>query len=153
VSEQTPDREALDTAKVLTDGMSDLAAEVKALHTYGRHNRRFIVFDVALTVLLTVVTVIAVHAGQSASSATADASAARTVAAAQHTNLIVSCRLGNQTRASEVQLWSHLAAISKPQPGTTPQQKAKSKRAITGLLAYIRRTFAPRPCAKLYRLP
>jgi hypothetical protein len=144
VTEPTPEREALATAKSLIEGVRALGEEVKGLRGSVHRSWWYIGVDVALTIVLAVVTVIAIHASS-------DASGARAAASAEHSSLIAACLLGNQTRAQEIDLWDHLAAISKPGPGETKRQIAKGQREVGMLLAYIKATFAPRPCAKLYR--
>ena len=56
------------------------------------------------------------------------------------------CQAGNASRAQQVTLWDHFAAISKPPPHQTPAQAAARRKAINGILAYIRHVFAPRNC-------
>jgi hypothetical protein len=153
VTEPTPDREALDTAKGLTEQVKGLREEVKGLRTYGRRSRWYIFIDVALTIVLAVVTVVAIHASQDATTARSSAASAKTAAAAEHSSLLASCVLGNQTRAQEIQLWTHLAQVASPAPHLTRAQIAQNRKKVAALLAYIRTVFAPRPCQKLYRLP
>ncbi len=57
------------TAQELTAALGVVAGEVKALRRYGRRNRKFIIFDIALTVLLSAVGFLAVHATHSAEQA------------------------------------------------------------------------------------
>lgn len=143
MTDGTPDREALDTAQDLTAALGKMAAEVKRLRTYGRHNRKFIFFDIALTVLLTVFGYLSVHAVN-------QASGARQIAAAEHANLVAACRAGNQTRAEQVTLWTHLAQVSTPPPRATKAQRAKDRQKIAALLRYIHKTFAAKDCAAVY---
>jgi hypothetical protein len=96
-----------------------------------------LILDVALTVIVSVTAVEASNAGNRANQTVAQL----------HTTQLTSCRAGNQTRAQEVQLWMHLAAVSAS-PKTTPAQRA----SVGKLLAYIRATFAPRNCGVLYHL-
>ena len=57
------------------------------------------------------------------------------------------CRLGNESRAQQVTLWTRLVAISKPPPGQTRAQARQRAATIRVFIAYVRRLFAPRNCA------
>lgn len=129
MSENTPDREALDAAGRLTDALAKTAAEVSALRRYGRHNRWFIAFDIVLTVLLTLSGGIAVHAVQTATRADS----------AQ----LALCRAGNTARAQQAELWDYLISLSKP-PRT-----AQGRRLVGEFEHHLRVVFAPRDCARL----
>ena len=60
------------------------------------------------------------------------------------------CQAGNESRAQQVTLWTHLIQISVPPPHQTPAQKAQ-RAALTGaFLRYVRQVFAPRNCAANY---
>jgi hypothetical protein len=56
------------------------------------------------------------------------------------------CQSGNEFRASQVTLWTHLVAISTPPTGQTPAQAAQRRALISTFLAYVRQVFAPRDC-------
>ena len=56
------------------------------------------------------------------------------------------CQAGNDSRAQQVTLWTHLIAISAPPPHQTAAQKAAREKLVTGFLAYVRKVFAPRDC-------
>ena len=133
-----------ETARALTNALHDMTAELGRVKTTLRRSKRVIIavtagllLDVALTV---VVSVTAVQAGN------ASAKANSTVAQL-HSTQVSSCRAGNQTRAEEVALWTHLAALSATSGRTPAQRKADDQ-----LLAYIRHTFAPRNCTAVYKL-
>lgn len=149
MTEQTPSQNPLQAALAavtdLASRVTTLTAEVVRLRTYGRHNRWFIAIDIILTIGFAFATYVAVDA-----SSAADRNG---VTISQlHQAQVASCRGGNQTRSQEIQLWAHLAAVSKPAPGSTPKEVAASKREVAQLLAYIRMTFRPRDCAALYRI-
>ena len=57
------------------------------------------------------------------------------------------CEAGNESRAQQITLWTHLVAISAPPPHQTAAQKAARAKLIAGFLAYVRQVFAPRDCA------
>ena len=59
------------------------------------------------------------------------------------------CQAGNESRAQQVKLWSHLAAISVPPPHETPAARERREAAVTALLRYVRQVFAPRDCNHL----
>jgi len=56
------------------------------------------------------------------------------------------CETGNDFRADQVTLWTHLAAISTPPPHETAAQTARRLALVRQLLAYVRKVFAPRDC-------
>jgi hypothetical protein len=131
VTEPQPDPVA--TAQGLTKALTDVAAEVQQLRKYGRRNRLFIVFDVLLTVLLTGVGFIAVHAGSQASQASS----------AQ----LALCEAGNVARAQQVKLWTHLLDLPAPK-GAPPKTPAQVKQAAE-FRVYLHQVFASRDCAAL----
>lgn len=143
MTDGSPDREALDTAQDLTKGMKVLADEVKRLRTYGRYNRKFIVVDIVLTILLTAFGYLSVHAANQAHSA-------GQVAAANHANLVAACQAGNQTRAEQVMLWDFLAHLSSPPPHLTKRELAANRKKVAELLAYVRTIFAKKNCKRVY---
>jgi hypothetical protein len=57
------------------------------------------------------------------------------------------CQAGNDARAQQITLWTHLAAISVPPPHETPAQTARRLMLVRQLLGYVRQVFAPRDCA------
>ncbi len=56
------------------------------------------------------------------------------------------CQAGNEARAQQVTLWTHLIAISAPPPHETPAQKAARAKLIRQFLAYVRQVFRARDC-------
>jgi hypothetical protein len=57
------------------------------------------------------------------------------------------CQAGNEARAQQVVLWSHLVQVSVPPPHETAAQKQRRAAAVAGLLRYVRQVFAPRDCS------
>ena len=57
------------------------------------------------------------------------------------------CRAGNEARAQQVTLWTHLVQISAPPPHQTAAQKTQRARTIAAFLAYVRHVFAARDCS------
>lgn len=151
--ERTPDQSAIDAAENLTGMLSGVRAELKRLNRYGIRNRRLIWLSIVSIALDLTLTILLVFAYGTARNSQVEAKDARNVAAVQHQSLLYACKLGNQSRAQQVQLWEHLAAISKPPPHLTERQLAKNRRQIGQLLAYIRADFRPRPCKAIYKLP
>jgi hypothetical protein len=90
-----------------------------------------LVLDVVLTVVVTILTFTAIH----------DASSVRQAQVSLHTAQITACQIGNTGRMQQLQLWDFLFKLSGPN-ANTPQDKQ--------LLAYIRKTFQPLNCTKLY---
>jgi hypothetical protein len=56
------------------------------------------------------------------------------------------CQAGNDSRAQQITLWTHLAQISTPPPHETPAQKQRRLALVRQLLGYVRQVFAPRNC-------
>lgn len=147
---------ALETAQALQHALEDMRGDLKDATSRlataeQREQRRWRVvlglavsfaFDIVLTVVVTIATVQA-HAASDRANATV--SELRAVQ-------LASCQSGNQTRAEQITLWSHLAAVSQPAPGATEEQVKKDKQQITALLAFIKHVFAPKPCQKLYSI-
>jgi hypothetical protein len=61
------------------------------------------------------------------------------------------CQAGNESRAQQVTLWTHLIEISQPPPHETAAQKRQRQALIAGFLAYVRKVFAPRDCAARFK--
>ena len=78
---------------------------------------------------------------------------ATSAARAIHAAAVANCRYGNQARAQQVQLWDHVLVIAPPPPHETPRQRATRLQTDAAFRAYVRRIFAPRDSARVYRLP
>jgi hypothetical protein len=126
--------DALQTARDLTTALGQVDGRLRKLTTYGRLNRAIAVLAALLAICVAFLSW-QVHRN----GATIDD---------VHSTLITSCRAGNQTRAAEVGLWDHIASLSD-----IAAQPPAVRRKDDELLAYIRSTFAPRDCAREYRLP
>ena len=57
------------------------------------------------------------------------------------------CQAGNESRAQQVTLWTHLIAISQPPPHETAAQKQQRQATIRVFLGYVRKVFKARDCA------
>jgi hypothetical protein len=61
------------------------------------------------------------------------------------------CQAGNESRAQQVTLWTHLIAISQPPPHETAAQKQKRQALVREFLGYVRQIFKARNCAVSFR--
>jgi hypothetical protein len=122
------DATTIATAQGLTEALGAMAAEVKQLRTYGRRNRKFIWFDVALTILLTAVSVVAVFAIQSAHDA--------------EQNNRALCLSSNVARAQQIDLWNFAIALGKGKPQTAQQKEITAR-----FEAHLHTLFKPRNCS------
>lgn len=61
------------------------------------------------------------------------------------------CQAGNESRAQQVTLWTHLIAISQPPPHETAAQKRQRQELIAGFLGYVRKVFKARNCAASFK--
>ena len=59
------------------------------------------------------------------------------------------CQAGNDSRAQQLGLWTHIIAISAPPPHQDAAQKAQRAAVIRQFLAYVRKAFGPRDCNHL----
>jgi hypothetical protein len=140
VTEPTPDREALETAKNLTGALQEIGGQVASLTAAVRRSRHLIIglavslcIDVALTI---VVAVFAVQAHDANASAIAAKDAAG-VAAQDNKNL---CLSSNVARAQQIKPWQDLLALS------APPRTAEQKHLIDLFLADLATIYAPRNC-------
>jgi hypothetical protein len=145
------DSEALATARGQTEAMQRLAAEVKGLRRSGRRTWKFVLVDIALTVLLAAIGFLAVHAGQSASSAGESARDAQAATSALRAAAVVSCQQTNTAREQNEQLWAYILTLFGPRPDETAAQKAQGEKVLATLRAKVGTTFAPRDCAALLK--
>jgi len=70
---------------------------------------------------------------------------------ASRASVVQLCQAGNESRAQQVTLWTHLIAVSAPPPHRTAAQKAARAKLIAGFLAYVRKVFAPRNCTARFK--
>ena len=136
----TPPQQPAVTVTQILDALAETRGELAAtkdeitrLRKFGKHNRAFILVDVALTILLTVFGYLSVHATQSANSAKA--------------GQLALCQAGNTARAQQVQLWTHLID-TPPAPGT-PKRTPTQQKQLDDFRAYVVHVFAPRDCARI----
>src|SRR5689334_7393606 len=70
---------------------------------------------------------------------------------ANRASVVQLCQAGNESRAQQVTLWTHLVAISAPPPHETAAQKAVREARVREFLAYVHHVFAPRNCAASFK--
>jgi hypothetical protein len=56
------------------------------------------------------------------------------------------CEAGNESRAQQVTLWTHLVAISQPPPHQSAAAEGRQQATVAVFLAYVHHVFAPRNC-------
>jgi hypothetical protein len=66
---------------------------------------------------------------------------------ASRASVVQLCQAGNESRAQQVTLWTHLVQISAPPPHQTAAQRKQREALTREFLAYVRKVFAPRDCA------
>ena len=150
-----PDRnavlEALDNVtRAITSDLGPKVAALRADQNTLRRQLRLTIGSLIADVILTLATVVATMV---AFIALNGAQRNQATIAELHAGNVSACQLGNQTRAAEVALWEHVAAISKPQPGESAAQRRRRAQVLAAFLTYVHKTFAPRDCAAIYRLP
>ena len=65
---------------------------------------------------------------------------------ANRASVVQLCLAGNEARAQQITLWTHLAQISTPPPHETAAQAARRVALTRQLLGYVRKVFAKRDC-------
>jgi hypothetical protein len=65
---------------------------------------------------------------------------------ASRASVVQLCQAGNESRAQQVTLWTHLVAMSAPPPHETAVQKQKRAALVREFLGYVRKVFAQRDC-------
>lgn len=138
----TPARALAAVLAALDETKNELRAaqgEMVRLRKYGRRNRLYIVIDIILTVLLSAVGGVSVHAVQSAGQANQFASQL-------HANNVTACEAGN---IRSVKQQRALDAILSQ----VPPQTAAARAIVSRDIGFIMAGWAPRDCAKAYPPP
>jgi hypothetical protein len=65
---------------------------------------------------------------------------------ASRASVVQLCQAGNESRAQQVTLWTHLIAISQPPPHETAAQKRQRQALVTAFLQFVRKVFKARDC-------
>jgi len=130
-------RETLNAAADLQESMVMLSGEIRALRTYGRRNRNYIlalavslILDIALSIVVAFVAVTASEASNQADQ--------------NHRTQVATCESANQSRAVTVNLWNYVldaAAKNDPNP-----QKLKQ---INDFRAYMQNAYQQRDCSQV----
>ena len=58
------------------------------------------------------------------------------------------CQTGNEFRAQQVQLWTHIIEISAPPPRETAEQHQARIALLASFRQYLRKVFAARDCKR-----
>ena len=126
--------QAQELAVAVSELNTNMAATVTGLAGVVKKDRRrvrWLALSVALDVLLSVrFGYIALQTRQAQQAVDQNAS-----------NAVVTCEVGNQARANQVQLWSYILTLS----GNTPAQQAQ----VEKVKVYLLQVFAPRDCSDL----
>ena len=65
---------------------------------------------------------------------------------ASRASVVQLCQAGNESRAQQITLWTHLVAISAPPPRESAAQRARREKLVRQFLGYVREVFAKRNC-------
>lgn len=65
---------------------------------------------------------------------------------ASRASVVQLCQAGNDSRAQQVTLWTHLVTLNTPPPRETAAQKQRRLALTRRFLAYVRTVFKPRDC-------
>jgi hypothetical protein len=65
---------------------------------------------------------------------------------ASRASVVQLCQAGNESRAQQVTLWTHLVAMSAPPPHQTAAQKRQRAALTRDFLGYVREIFKARDC-------
>ena len=122
-------KDPLATAEGLQAALAAMAGELQRVRQGERRNRAFVIFDIALTVLLTLVGGVAVHSA--------------TVASQADKAQLALCQAGNVARAQQLGLWDYLFHLA----GKPPTSQARKLDAE--FLHHVHTVFMPRNCSKL----
>lgn len=129
----------LAAANRLDESMVGLTGEIHYLRKYGRRNRHLIwglaislVFDLALSVLLFFVFVVAGNANEAAER--------------NRQSQIASCESGNQSRQVSSNLWLYILDTASKNPENQTEAK---RRQIEDFRAYMLNAYAPRDCSQI----
>ncbi len=139
---EDPALDPVGTARDLQRALEGMTGQLAAVNARVRRGKR-IMIGLAVSLLLDValtagVTVAAIQAHDASSQASA-------TVAQLHAIQVASCNAGNQTRAAEIALWDHIFTLSVSTRTTPAERKADEE-----LLGFIRETFAPRDCVRIY---
>jgi hypothetical protein len=70
---------------------------------------------------------------------------------ASRASVVQLCQAGNESRAAQVTLWTHLVQVSTPPPHQTAAQRKQRAALTREFLGYVRKVFAPRNCTTSFK--
>lgn len=139
------DPELSTLAAQLSVEVEGLSGSVSALARKQRRDRALLVWVfVGLCVSLVALGLVGAVAVQ-ANSAARKADSATALAEANRTAARLSCEAGNQTRATQVELWTYVLTLSAQ--ANPPPTRAQAEQ-LAKFRTYIQKVFAPRDCTK-----
>lgn len=116
----------------LAEQLGKTVSEMKEISGYGHKTRTIVrwlwislAFDIALTLLVTILTFNAI-------SRSGDI----------HRSQIYACGISNHTRADERSIWRELVTLSGPKAAADPK--------VRELIQFVDKTFAPLNCSRVY---
>jgi hypothetical protein len=128
-----PDQ-ALPRMEALAGQLTVISERLEAVAGLARRTRRLawaltvsFVLDIVLTILITFLTANALHQ-----------------AASIHQSQLAACAISNQTRIEQIALWNYVVQLSSQNPDANKAQLAKFE-------AFVKKTFQPVNCARIYR--
>jgi hypothetical protein len=122
-----------------------LSGSVTALARKQRRDRALLVWVISGLCLSLVALVLVGLVAVQANNAAKNADAAHTLAESNRNAARLSCEAGNQTRATQVELWTYVLTVSaQANPAPT---RAQAER-LAQFRTYIQKVFAPRDCSK-----
>lgn len=135
-------------ATAVTQLNTDMSDQVRRLGEVVRRDRRMtklLIISVILDVILSL------GMGYVAITATRADSQAHT----NSTNAKITCEVGNQARAAQINLWEYILNLSANSPQTPPPtaaQKHAQEELIRKFRIYLLQVFAPRDCEDLSKV-
>ncbi|HMG64283.1 MAG TPA: hypothetical protein VK599_15160 [Streptosporangiaceae bacterium] len=146
---------ALALASALSETLGEIARRLDQYSAFGRRSRKIIValaVSFALDIVLTVV--LGLTAFSAHDTANANAQLVQEVHAAQlalHAAQLTVCANGNTFRADQDVIWrDFIGLITKPAPGESPAQVAKTDQLAMGFLGYVGQVNHAVDCKALY---
>jgi hypothetical protein len=155
-----PRPDAVAAARNLTDAVNGFNERIDAvqraseerdaaLRTYGRRNRKYVMFDIALTVLVAFFGGVLVHAADQASQALTGVHRNSATVGDVHAANLLGCQLNNARLAKQQ---AALDAILTPASASRHKDKAEVDRYLAAARAQIAVAWKPRNCAAAYKL-
>lgn len=64
-------------------------------------------------------------------------------------SIVAGCKVGNDFRQTESNLWTHILSIQPIYQTLTPAQQAQRDKVVSDFQTYLKTTFAPRDCSNV----